>query len=173
MDAMAIAIAEISSISERRIDRMLDPQHSAGLPAFLSPEPGVNSGYMLTQYTAAALVAENRVLSHPASVESIPTSGSQEDHVSMGWGAGLKLTEVLDNAAAVVAVEILCAVQGIEYRLPLRPSPACAAVVDLVRRSIPPLEDDRPLSAEIETVAGMVRSGELVAVAERIVDPLG
>lgn len=171
MDAMAIGITELSSISERRIDRMLDPQHSAGLPAFLSPRPGVNSGYMLTQYTAAALVAENRVLSHPASVESIPTSGSQEDHVSMGWGAGLKLTEILENAAIVVAVEILCAVQGIGYRLPLGPSPACAAVVELVRSAVPPLEDDRPLSAEIETVAGMVRSGELIA-AGGITDPL-
>lgn len=172
MDAMAIGITELSSISERRIDRMLDPQHSAGLPAFLSPRPGVNSGYMLTQYTAAALVAENRVLSHPASVESIPTSGSQEDHVSMGWGAGLKLTEILENAATVVAVEILCAVQGIGYRLPLGPSPACAAVVERVRRAVPPLEDDRPLSAEIETVAGMVRSGELIAAAEGTTDPL-
>ncbi|MGZ8753568.1 MAG: histidine ammonia-lyase, partial [Acidimicrobiia bacterium] len=172
MDAMAIGITELSSISERRIDRMLDPQHSAGLPAFLSPRPGVNSGYMLTQYTAAALVAENRVLSHPASVESIPTSGSQEDHVSMGWGAGLKLTEILENAATVVAVEILCAVQGIGYRLPLRPSPACAAVVELVRSAVPPLEDDRPLSAEIETVAGMVRSGELIAAAGGVTDPL-
>lgn len=172
MDTMAIAVTELSSISERRIDRMLDPQHSAGLPAFLSPQPGVNSGYMMSQYTAAALVAENRVLSHPASVESIPTSGSQEDHVSMGWGAGLKLSEVLDNAAMVVAVEILCAVQGLEYRLPLRPSQACGAVADVVRKVIPPLEADRPIGAEIETVAGMVRDGALVAAAERIVGPL-
>jgi len=172
MDAMAIAVTELSSISERRIDRLLDPQHSAGLPAFLSPQPGVNSGYMLSQYTAAALVAENRVLAHPASVESIPTSGSQEDHVSMGWGAGLKLTEVLENAARVVAIEILCSVQGIEHRLPLQPSPAGAAVSRVVRGLIPPLEDDRPISAEIETVAGLVRSGELLAAAERIVDPL-
>jgi histidine ammonia-lyase len=172
MDTMAIAVTELSSISERRIDRMLDPQHSAGLPAFLSPQPGVNSGYMMSQYTAAALVAENRVLSHPASVESIPTSGSQEDHVSMGWGAGLKLSDVLDNAAMVVAVEILCAVQGLEYRLPLRPSQACGAVADVVRKVIPPLEADRPIGAEIETVAGMVRDGALVAAAERIVGPL-
>jgi histidine ammonia-lyase len=172
MDAMAIAITELSSISERRIDRMLDPQHSAGLPAFLSPHPGVNSGYMLGQYTAAALVAENRVLAHPASVESIPTSGSQEDHVSMGWGAGLKLTDVLDNAARVVAVEIVCAVQGIEYRQPMQPSPAGSAVVDMVREVVPPLEEDRPISAEIEAVAEMVRSGSLLAVAERIVGPM-
>jgi histidine ammonia-lyase len=172
MDTMAMAITELSSISERRIDRLLDPQHSAGLPAFLSPQPGVNSGYMLSQYTAAALVAENRVLSHPASVESIPTSGSQEDHVSMGWGAGLKLVEVLDNATWVVAVEILCAVQGAEYRLPLRSSPACGAVARAVRDLVPPLEDDRPISAEIEAVAALVRSGELLGAAERIIGPL-
>ena len=90
LDFMAIGVTELGSISERRTDRILDPQHSAGLPAFLAARPGVNSGYMIAQYTAAALVAENRVLAHPASVESIPTSGSQEDHVSMGWGAGTK-----------------------------------------------------------------------------------
>lgn len=172
MDTMAIAVTELSSISERRIDRMLDPQHSSGLPAFLSARPGVNSGYMLTQYTAAALVAENRVLSHPASVESIPTSGSQEDHVSMGWGAGRKLWEVLDNTALVIAVEILCAVQGIEYRAPLDPSPACASVQQLVRSQIPPLDDDRILSAEIETVAQMIQDGSLMAAAEETIGRL-
>ncbi len=172
MDTMAMALAELSSISERRIDRMLDPQHSGGLPAFLSPQPGVNSGYMLSQYTAAALVAENRLLSHPASVESIPTSGSQEDHVSMGWGAGLKLADVLDNAATVVAVEILCAVQGIEYRLPLHPAEASSVAVAAVRDVVPPLEADRPIAGEIETVAGMVRDGELVEAVERVTGPL-
>jgi histidine ammonia-lyase len=172
LDVMAIALTELSSISERRIDRLLDPQHSAGLPAFLSPQPGVNSGYMLAQYTAAALVAENRVLSHPASVESIPTSGSQEDHVSMGWGAGLKLAEVVENAIRVVAVELLCAVQGIEYRRPLDPSPATRAVAARIREVVPPLEEDRAISAEIETVADLVRSGELVATAERITGEL-
>ena len=116
LDFLAIAVTELGSISERRTDRMLDPQHSSGLPAFLSPRPGVNSGYMLAQYTAAALVAENRVLSHPASIESIPTSGSQEDHVSMGWGAGRKLWEVLANTSRVLAVELLCAAQGTEAR---------------------------------------------------------
>jgi histidine ammonia-lyase len=172
MDVMAIALTELSSISERRIDRMLDPQHSAGLPAFLSPRPGVNSGYMLAQYTAAALVAESRVLSHPASVESIPTSGSQEDHVSMGWGAGLKLSDVVENAVRVVAVELLCAVQGIEYRRPLEPSPTARGVAGRIRDIVPPLEDDRPISDEIESVANLVRNGELVAIAESIIGEL-
>jgi len=163
LDVMAIAITEFSSISERRTDRLLDPNHSAGLPAFLSPVPGLHSGYMLSQYTAAALVAENRVLSHPASVESIPTSGSQEDHVSMGWGAGRKLWDVLANTTRVLAIEILCAVQGIEYRAPLRPAPATGTVVEMVRRRVPTLAADRPLTAEIETVAAMIEDGSLVS----------
>ncbi len=161
LDFMTIAITELCNISERRTDRILDPERSSGLPPFLSPRPGVNSGYMLTQYTAAALVAENRILSHPASVESIPTSGSQEDHVSMGWGAGRKLWDVLSNAERVLAVEVLCAVQGIEYRVPLEASAAMQAVVDVVRSRVPPLGDDRVLADEIEEVADMVRNGDL------------
>jgi histidine ammonia-lyase len=165
LDFMTIAIAELSSISERRTDRMLDPQHSSGLPAFLSPHPGLHSGYMLAQYTAAALVAENRVLSHPASVESIPTSGSQEDHVSMGWGAARKLWTALDNTALVLAVEVLCAVQGIDHRSPLRPAPVTGALVEAVRRVVPPLAADRPIGQEIETVAGLIEEGGLDGAA--------
>ncbi len=165
LDVMAIAITELGNISERRTDRMLDPNHSSGLPPFLSPRPGINSGYMLAQYTAAALVAENRVLSHPASVESIPTSGSQEDHVSMGWGAARKLWEVLVNTRRVLAIEILCAAQGLEYRKPLLPSPRVQAAVDHIRRTVPPLEDDREIATEIERVADMVASGELLSAS--------
>ena len=164
LDFCAIAVTELGSISERRTDRMLDPTRSAGLPAFLSPDPGVNSGYMISQYTQAALVAENRVLSHPASVESIPTSGMQEDHVSMGWGAGRKLFPVLDNTRRVLAVEMLCAAQALEYRKPLQPAPGTAAVVALIRDHVPPLTVDRPLADEIETVAGLIGSGEIEAV---------
>ncbi len=161
LDFMAIAVTELGSISERRTDRILDPERSAGLPAFLAPTPGLNSGYMLAQYTAAALVAENRVLAHPASVESIPTSGSQEDHVSMGWGAGRKLSQILDNTSRAVAVELLCAVQGIEHRAPFRPAPATAALCDLVRSQVPPLRQDRPIGREIEVVAGLIEGGEI------------
>ena len=161
LDFLAIAATELASISERRTDRLLDPDRSAGLPAFLAPNPGLNSGMMLAQYTAAALVAENRVLSHPASVESIPTSGLQEDHVSMGWGAGRKLHDVLDNTANVLAVEILCAVAGIEHRAPLRPGQRTTAVCDLIRQHVPRLEDDRPIGPDIETVAAVINSGEL------------
>ena len=161
MDFMAIAATELGSISERRTDRMLDPDRSAGLPAFLAAEPGLNSGFMLAQYTAAALVAENRVLSHPASVESIPTSGLQEDHVSMGWGAGRKLEMVLDNTARVLAVEVLCAAQAMEMRAPLQPAARTAEALAAVRREVPALDDDRPIGADIETIAQALEAGLL------------
>ncbi len=172
LDFMAIAVTELASISERRTDRILDPERSSGLPPFLAERPGLNSGYMLAQYTAAALVAENRVLSHPASVESIPTSGSQEDHVSMGWGAGRKAWEALSNTARVIAVELLCASQGTEHRRPLRPGAGTAAVLEAVRELVPPLEGDRALSAEIEAVARLIEDGTLVAAAEGVVGEL-
>jgi len=172
MDFMTIAVTELGSISERRTDRMLDPNHSSGLPPFLSPEAGLHSGYMLAQYSAAALVAENRVLSHPASVESIPTSGSQEDHVSMGFGAGRKLWEVLENTARVLAVELVCAAQAVDFRAPARPAEATAAVHSAIRERVPHLDADRPLSAEIETVASMVRDGSLVAAAAEVIGEL-
>ncbi|MCB2223218.1 MAG: histidine ammonia-lyase [Actinobacteria bacterium] len=165
LDFMAIAATELGSISERRTDRMLDPNHSCGLPPFLSPEAGLHSGYMLAQYAAAALVAENRVLSHPASVESIPTSGSQEDHVSMGFGAGRKLWDVLDNTARVLAVELVCAAQAIDFRSPLRPGAGTGAAHRAIREQVPHLDADRVVSDEIEAVASMVRDGSLVAAA--------
>ncbi|MCJ7726142.1 MAG: histidine ammonia-lyase [Acidimicrobiia bacterium] len=172
LDFMAIAATELGSISERRTDRMLDPHHSSGLPPFLSPEAGLHSGYMLAQYTAAALVAENRVLAHPASVESIPTSGSQEDHVSMGFGAGRKLWDVLENTARVLAIELVCAAQAVDFRAPARPAAATAAIHEAIREKVPHLDADRVLSTEIEVVAGMVRDGSLVAVAEGIAGEL-
>ncbi len=164
-DFATIAVTELSSISERRTDRILDPERSSGLPPFLAAHPGLNSGYMITQYVAAALVAENRVLSHPASVESIPTSGSQEDHVSMGWGAARKLWEVLGNAARVLAVEVLCACSGIEHRRPLTPGTGTGAALAAVRRQVPPLEDDRSPAPDIEAVAAMIEDGTLVWAA--------
>ena len=165
LDFCSIAVTELGSISERRTDRILDPARSAGLPAFLSPDPGVHSGYMISQYTQAALVAENRVLAHPASVESIPTSGMQEDHVSMGWGAGRKLASILDNTRRVLAIELLCATQGLEYRKPLSPAPGTGAVTALIREHIPPLTADRPLAAEIEKVATLIADGSISIAA--------
>ena len=161
LDFLAIALTELGSISERRTDRLLDPDRSAGLPPFLAPNPGLNSGYMLAQYTAAALVAENRVLSHPASVESIPTSGLQEDHVSMGWGAARKLQQIIANTANTLAVEVMCAVSAVEHRAPLRSSPGLKAVCDRVRERVAPLEDDRPIGGDIELIAEMLLDGGL------------
>lgn len=158
-DFLTIGVTELGSISERRTDRLLDPQRSAGLAPFLSPHPGLHSGYMLAQYTAAALVAENRVLSHPASVESIPTSGSQEDHVSMGWGAGRKMGEVVDNTTWVLAVELVCAAQGIEGRAPLHPAAGTGAAVEIIRTLVPPLTEDRPVGADVEVVASLIDEG--------------
>jgi histidine ammonia-lyase len=166
LDFAAIAVAELGSISERRTDRLLDPARSRGLPAFLATDPGVQSGYMIAQYTQAALVAENKVLAHPASVDTIPTSGNQEDHVSMGWGAGLKLGQVLSNARRVIAIELLCATQGIESRRPLQPAPGTGALVGLIRSHVPPLTEDRSLTDEIELVAGLIEDGSVVAAAD-------
>lgn len=165
LDYATIAVSELGSISERRTDRLLDPARSRGLPAFLARNPGVQSGYMISQYVQAALVAENKVLAHPASVDTIPTSGNQEDHVSMGWGAGLKLSRVLDNVRRVVAIEILCAVQGIEYRKPLTPGAGAAAVEDLIRRHVPSLDQDRSLTDEIELVTGLIADGSVAGAA--------
>jgi histidine ammonia-lyase len=163
LDFAAIALSELASISERRTDRLLDPARSQGLPPFLTERYGVSSGYMITQYLQAALVAENQVLSHPASVHSIPTSGSQEDHVSMGWGAGKKLLEVVANTRKVIAVEIICATQGVEHRSPLRPAPGTSRLVDLVREHVPPLDEDRPLGSDIERVAALIEEGAIGA----------
>ena len=163
LDFAGIAVAELASISERRTDRMLDPRRSRGLPPFLAADPGVESGYMISQYVQAALVAENKVLAHPASVDSITTSGNQEDHVSMGWGAGRKLTPILDNTRRVIAAEILCAVQGIDYRMPLEPAAGTGSIAELVRSHVPPLDQDRPLSKEIEAVSGLIANGSLEA----------
>lgn len=159
LDFMAIAMSEIASISERRTDRILDPDRSSGLPPFLSTRPGLNSGFMIAQYTAAALVAENRVLSHPASVDSVPTSGLQEDHVSMGWGAGRKLETVLDNATWVVAIELLCAAEGTRHRAPLGPGAGTGAVLARIREVVEPLDRDRSPAPDIEAIADLISSG--------------
>jgi histidine ammonia-lyase len=168
LDFLAIALAELADIAERRVDRLLDPALNHELPPFLTRDPGLNSGLMLTQYTAAALVSECKVLAHPASVDSIPTSGNQEDHVSMGWTAGLKLRRVLANARRTVAIEVLCAAQAIDLRAPLRPGAAVAAVLERLRREVPALEEDRFLAPDMAAVEALVTGGDLVAAAERV-----
>ena len=171
-DFLAIASAEVGAIAERRVDRLLDPHRSSGLPAFLAPEPGVNSGLMLAQYTAAALVAANRLLANPASTDSVPTSGMQEDHVSMGWSAALKLREVLANLSQILAIELVCAARGLELRAPLQPAAATAAVRDLVRDRVGGAGPDRFVAPQLAEAAGLVRSGAVVAEVERVLGPL-
>jgi histidine ammonia-lyase len=152
-DMLAMALSELASISERRVDRMLDPAFSRGLPPFLAPAAGTNSGFMLAQYTAASLVSENKVLAHPASVDTIPTSGKQEDHVSMGWTAVRKLREVVGNVRACLAVEICCAAQGIDLRESVaQPSVPLRGVHDLVRSAVPRMDIDREVAAQLAIV---------------------
>jgi histidine ammonia-lyase len=171
-DFLAIAAAGIGSIAERRVDRLLDPHRSQGLPPFLAQEPGVNSGLMVAQYTAAALVAENRRLAGPASVDSVPTSGMQEDHVSMGWGAALKLRTVLDNVAHILAVELCAAARAQELRQPLEPSPATAAVRAALRRQVAGVGPDRVVAPELAAAESLIRSGAIVRAAESVVGTL-
>jgi len=170
-DMLAMALAELASISERRVDRMLDPAFSRGLPAFLTPNPGTNSGYMLAQYTAAAVVSENKVLCHPASVDTIPTSGNQEDHVSMGWGGVRKLREVVANVRTVLAVELLCAAQALDLRGPVAaPGPGAAAVHERVRRTVPRMDTDREVGPQIAAVDALL--DDLAAAADGAVGGL-
>lgn len=164
LDYMAIALAEIGSFSERRTFLLLDGRAS-GLPAFLALNPGLQSGLMMAQYAAAALVSENKVLAHPASVDSIPTSAGTEDHVSMGMTAALKLRRVVENVRRVVAVELLCAAEGLERRRPLASGPGVEETVRRVRRRVAPLADDRPLSDDIESLASGIAGGEFALEA--------
>src|SRR5262245_2240080 len=172
LDALALAVAELASISERRVERLVNPALSDGLPPFLVEVGGLNSGFMIPQYVAAALVSENKVLAHPASVDSIPTSAGQEDHVSMGNVAGLKALRVLDNVERALAIELLAGTQAIEFLAPLKPGEGVRAVHDAVRALSSRLAEDRSLSADIERVAEAVRSGAIVAAAEARVGEL-
>jgi histidine ammonia-lyase len=166
LDALAMACAELANISERRVERLVNPNLSDGLPAFLTVDGGLNSGFMIPQYVAASLVSENKALCHPASVDSIPTSAGQEDHVSMGNTAGLKAWQVLANSERALAIELLAGAQAVEFLAPLEPGAGVRAAHDLIRRLSPRLRDDRPLAADIEAVAGAIRNGTLVAAVE-------
>jgi histidine ammonia-lyase len=165
-DMLAMALAELASISERRVDRMLDPAFSRGLPPFLAPDAGTNSGFMLAQYTAASLVSENKVLAHPASVDTIPTSGKQEDHVSMGWTAVRKLREVVANVRTCLAVEVCCGAQGIDLRAEIAvPSEPMRAVHAAVRERVAVMNVDREVSGQIIAVDELLPSLVDVAAA--------
>ena len=172
LDALAMAVSELASISERRVERLVNPNLSDGLPAFLTTDGGLNSGFMIPQYVAAALVSENKSLCHPASVDSIPTSAGQEDHVSMGNASGLKAWQVVANSERAVAIELLAAAQAVEFLAPLEPGRGARATYDAVRTRSARLRDDRSLSADIEEVAEAIRDGSLIASVESEVGEL-
>ncbi|MBI2245124.1 MAG: histidine ammonia-lyase [Nocardioides sp.] len=173
LDFLAIVAADVASISERRTDRFLDKARNHGLPPFLADDPGVDSGHMIAQYTQAAIVSELKRLAVPASVDSIPSSAMQEDHVSMGWSAARKLRRSVDGLTRVVAIEVLTAARALDLRRPLEPSPATGAVIGLLRGAgVAGPGPDRHLSPEIETVVGLVSSGAVLHAAETVIGEL-
>jgi histidine ammonia-lyase len=172
LDALAIAVSELANISERRLERLVNPSLSDGLPAFLTTDGGLNSGFMIPQYVAASLVSENKSLCHPASVDSIPTSAGQEDHVSMGNASGLKAWQVLANTERALAIELLAGAQAVEFLAPLQPGAGVAATRAFVRTLSPRLGDDRPLDRDIEAVAVAIRDSSLLEAVESEVGEL-
>jgi histidine ammonia-lyase len=173
LDFLAIAVADLGSMAERRTDRLLDPARSGGLPPFLAHDPGVDSGLMIAQYTQAAMVAENKRLASPASVDSIPSSAMQEDHVSMGWGAARKLRSALDNLRRILAVELVTAARAIDLRAPLHASPATAAAIAELRRTVPGPAADRFLAPELAAAEELLLSGGLLDAVSAVVGELG
>src|SRR5579884_3028373 len=171
-DFLAIAVAQLGAIAERRTDRLLDASRSQGLPPFLAHDPGVDSGLMLAQYAQAAMVAENRRLAAPASVDSIPTSAMQEDHVSMGWGAARKLRTAVANLRRILAVELVCAARALELRAPLAPAPGTGAALRALRSCVPGAGADRFLSPELAAAEELLRSGALLTAVSQAVGEL-
>jgi histidine ammonia-lyase len=160
-DYAAIALTDLASISERRIDRLINPDINEGLPAFLCADAGLSSGYMIAHVTAAALLNECKVLAHPSSTDSVPTSGGKEDHVSMGMTGALKLHQITDNLELILAIELMCAAQGLDYRLPLQPSPIVAAAHAKIRSVVAHLDEDRIPAPDIEAIAALIRQRTL------------
>ena len=172
LDGMAIGAVGLSNVSERRTFWILGPGTTRQLPAFLSTQPGLGSGYMLAQYTQASIVSECKALAYPAGVDSIPTSGSQEDHVSMGWGSGLKLRTIIERVTEVLAIELLCAAQALEIRKPLEPAAGTRAALAALRQRVAFLEEDRELAADIAAATEIVREGALIDAVERAIGSL-
>jgi histidine ammonia-lyase len=172
MDALAASTVSLASISERRLYRLLDEKLSNGLPPFLVHGSGLNSGFMLVQYTAASLVSESKSLAHPASVDSIPSSAGQEDHVSMGMTAARHAREIVTNAETVLALEALAAAQALDLRAPLEPGPATRAVHDAIRATVPFFDADREFGPDIADAIALVRRGALIDAAAAAVGPI-
>ena len=161
-----MALAELASIAERRIERMVNPNLS-GLPSFLIREGGLNSGFMIAQYTAAALVSENKVLAHPASVDSIPTSANKEDHVSMGTISARKCREILEHLKQVLAIELLCAAQGLDLLTNLKPGRGSLAAYKVIRKHVSHMKKDRELSPDIATIVRTMDEGDILGSVEK------
>jgi histidine ammonia-lyase len=174
-DTAAIALTTLAGIAERRIDRLVNPDLNQGLPAFLAAHPGVGSGFMIAHVAAVSLLNESKVLAHPASVDNVPTSGGQEDHVSMGMTAALKLRTIVDNGEYIAAIELLAAAEALRYRENFEPGPELRRVRDAVRAIAPPLGEDRPLSIDIENLARAIRQGTFDewAIPESLPAPAG
>src|SRR5690348_3482443 len=172
LDALAMAVAELASISERRVERLVNPNLSDGLPAFLTTDGGLNSGFMIPQYVAASLVSENKALCHPASVAPTPTSAGQRDHGPRATAAGLKMWQVLANSERAVAIELLAGAQAVEFHAPLEPGAGGRAARAAVRKLSPRLKDDRSLASDIEAVARAIADGSLVGSVEAAVGEL-
>jgi histidine ammonia-lyase len=160
LDMLAIIMTNLATIAERRIDRLVHPDFNQGLPPFLVQDAGVNSGFMMAQVTAAALASECKVLSHPATVDSIPTDGNREDVVPMSMGAAWKARRVIDNVRNILAIELMCAAQGLDYRKPLKPGRGAMTGYDRVRELVSPLENDRVLTPDIEILSAAIAQGK-------------
>jgi histidine ammonia-lyase len=172
LDLAAMAAAELANISERRVEQLVNPALSSGLSPFLARDSGLHSGFMIAQVASASLVSENKVLCHPASVDSIPSSAGKEDHVSMGSISARKLVMVIDNVRRALAIEVMTAAAGVDQRLPLQPSVGVRSAVASVRTRVLPFDDDRPLYLDIEAVTGLISSGALRASCEGAVGQL-
>jgi len=159
-DYAALAVTDLMSISERRIDRLVNPDLNEGLPPFLSSHPGISSGYMIAQVCAASLLNEARILAHPASIDNVPTSGGKEDHVSMGMTSALKLRQITWNAERVISIELLAAAEGLDYRAPLRSSTRIEGARERIRSLVPRVSEDRPLARDIERLARAIQGGD-------------
>lgn len=168
LDYAAIAVTDLMSISERRTDRLINPDTSEGLPAFLARQAGMQSGFMIPHVAAVALLNEAKVLAHPASIDNLPTSGGKEDHVSMGMTAALKLRTIVENAENLLAIELLAGAAALEYRRPLKGGAGVEIAYEKLRALVPPLEEDRPMSREIERVAAAIRAGEFDSETETL-----
>jgi histidine ammonia-lyase len=172
LEALGLAVTTVSVLSERRVNRLLNPHLSAGLPAFLTKGAGMFSGLMLSQYTAGALVAENRILAAPAATGSIPAAADQEDFVSMGMTTAVKSRQIIENSWTIVAIEMMAAAQAFDFRRPTVPSKGCQAAYDVLRHHVPKLEEDRPLYNDINNLTKVLRSGELLNAVEEVVGKL-